>query len=178
MLWLLLTLVVIAAAWLPVRVRFSRPAPRQLTDARAVEAAFQTLLSRGVNGSTVRFCERGGNRRCLTFSKHVEGMGKFGLTMRYPLTPDDQAVDHRFREEVASRGIWVQQTTTSENIRELVLECGQDLGLAQVALRTYFGDVLGLSVTRDCEAFFSDVMAYNIPKATGVAKSSTPGETQ
>jgi hypothetical protein len=160
MLWLLLAAVAaIASLWW----WGAGPVDNEIGDA-GVGRMFRLLIARGVNGATMTVCARQDRRRRLVFTKYVRAPGDVGV--RASLPPDEWVTPHMapLRAELRRRGI----AHADDAGGGLAFEFGRDAGGAHVVASLLFESTLGLSLRRDCVAYFRRVVIDNRPSHTGV----------
>jgi hypothetical protein len=171
MIWLVILLLLLATvAWLFLTP--SKPIAVDLVEPRTVEAVLRTLMAQGIDGAELKICLRQQPDQCLIFKKYIQSSGQIGCRVSAFEATWTAPVINTFRAELGARGIPVDRSGLVGQ-SGVTIDCHHDLGLAQVLLRSFFGDVLHQDVERDCVAFFRDVLVRNVPRLTGTGTTES-----
>jgi hypothetical protein len=169
MAWGLGTFVTLLVLWL--WRRGMRPAPNDLTDPGAIVSALRLLITRGVHKSSIRgkltIQPRAKKQPQLVFTKHLSENGEFGIQSTLRLEGPLFGSRDRLREALDARKVKYSEVRTSGS-SSFSFELGRDFGLGLVITQIVFQEVIGISVARDCVAYFHDYVIRNTPSLTGV----------
>jgi hypothetical protein len=148
----------------------SAPYPNPLTEPDSLARALRWVLLRGVHKGGIRGSLRVYLREAestqLVFRKHQLSDGQYGLRAVFTQSKTSPAYFDRLRVELERRGV-AHTELIADGVPGLVVEIGQDYGLALVVAQTLFQDVAGASLARDCLATMHDVIVSNHPSLTG-----------
>ena len=102
------------------------------------------------------------------FVKSIRAQNDVNYRAVFRPPPEDEQSLERLAEELSTRGIKFSLCAVPRGTRELVVECGKDIGLANLIVRLTFERILGVRIETDAVFYLKHVVVFNKPRLTGV----------